>query len=180
MLFKWMKYFLILLSCLLLTSCTSLSINHSRPIYLPCYDKIAIFPFTNMTETPQADERAAVIVASLIRNKGGMRVVSYPRREGNPSLIPGVRKPIEQSRLLAWARQQHARYAINGSVTEWNYKVGLDGEPAIGLTLEVIDVNSGHVIWSAVGSKSGGSRTALSDVAIELTERMLWTVRFYR
>lgn len=174
------KIFIFLLPLLMLIGCTSLSVNHSRPIYLPCYDRIVVLPFTNMTETPQADERASAIVAGLIRNKGGVHVISYPKRTAKPSLIPGVVTPIPQARLLAWARQQHARYAINGSVTEWNYKVGLDGEPAIGLNLEVIDLSSGRVIWSAVGSKSGGSRTALSDVAIELTERMLWTVRFYR
>ncbi len=171
--------FCILLASLL-SSCTSMQVNHSQPICLNTCQKIVVLPFTNMTETPQADERAASMTADLLRTKGMRNVVTYPNKSKPASLIPGVKMPIQRARLLAFARRQSADYAMRGDVTEWNYKVGLDGEPAVGLNLEVIDVYSGQVIWSAVGSESGGSRSALSEVALNLINSMLKSIKFIR
>lgn len=172
---------LLAIGCLFLFSaCTSMQVNHSHPVILHSNQSIAVLPFTNMTETPQADERAAAMLANLLRTKGLMYVGRYPTYATKPSLIPGVRPPIRHARLLAWARDRGFCFAFTGSVSEWNYKVGLDGEPAVGIDLELIDVKSGQVIWSAVGSKSGGSRTALSEVGINLTNAMLRSIKVVR
>lgn len=58
-------------------------------------------------------------------------------------------------------------------MSEWRYKVGVDGEPAVGITLQVIDVPSGNVIWSATGSRTGWSRDAVSAVAQKLLRELL-------
>jgi hypothetical protein len=76
---------------------------------------------------------------------------------------------------MAWARQQGARYALTGAVEEWRYKVGVDGEPAAGVTLQIIDVQTGEALWSAAGGKSGWSREALSAVAQQLIRDLLRT-----
>ena len=72
-----------------------------------------------------------------------------------------------------WAIEQGARFALTGSVEEWRYKVGIDGEPAVGVTLKVIDLTNGRVVWSASGAKSGWSRQALSAVAQALLADLL-------
>lgn len=59
------------------------------------------------------------------------------------------------------------------TVDEWRYKVGVDGEPAVGITLQVIEVQSGNVIWSAAGSRTGWSRDAVSAVAQKLLRQLL-------
>ena len=56
---------------------------------------------------------------------------------------------------------------------EWRYKVGVDGEPAAGVTLQIIDVASGDILWSGTGGKSGWSREALSAVAQKLIRDLL-------
>jgi hypothetical protein len=59
-------------------------------------------------------------------------------------------------------------------VDEWHYKVGIDGEPAVGMTLQIIDLAEGdRVVWSAASGKSGWSREALSAVAQKLIKDML-------
>ena len=78
-----------------------------------------------------------------------------------------------QEQALAWAKEQGVRYALGGSVDEWRYKVGVDGEPAAGLTLQIIDVQSGEILWSGAGGKSGWSREALSAVAQKLIRELL-------
>lgn len=54
-------------------------------------------------------------------------------------------------------------------------KVGVDGEPAAGVTLQIIDVQSGETLWSSTGGKSGWSREALSAVAQQLIRDLLNT-----
>ena len=69
--------------------------------------------------------------------------------------------------LTLWAR---------GRTAQWLWlevRVGNDGEPAVGVTLQVIDLSSGAVVWSASGAKSGWSREALSVVANKVMENLL-------
>jgi hypothetical protein len=42
-----------------------------------------------------------------------------------------------------------------------------------GLTFELIDVASGQVVWSATGTRSGWSRSSLSNVATTLIGGLL-------
>ncbi|CAG9220909.1 hypothetical protein BCAR13_420163 [Paraburkholderia caribensis] len=49
----------------------------------------------------------------------------------------------------------------------------MDGEPAVGLTFEVIDVQTGKVVWTGTGSRTGWSRDAVSGVAQKLERDLL-------
>lgn len=160
----------------LLSSCASMQVDHSKTVAVPNNDFMVVFPISNLTETPQADEKATAIATNLLRIKGFSHVSAYPMKTLKPALIPGVKVPVKEATLLAWARDQGARYALSGSVNEWNYKVGMDGEPVVGINLELINVDSGKHIWSSVGSESGGSRTAVSEVAIHLMQTMLGSI----
>lgn len=127
----------------------------------------AVLPLANHTETPQAGSRAAAIVEGVLRTRGIGDLVRAPGSLGAETLFePQDAQAIEKS--LAWARGAGIRYAVTGSVSEWRYKVGVDGEPAVGLSLQVIDVASGRVVWTATGGRSGWSREALASVAQKL------------
>ncbi|MBL8385795.1 MAG: penicillin-binding protein activator LpoB [Burkholderiales bacterium] len=135
----------------------------------------ALLPIMNHTETPQAGLRAEVIVDGVLRANGVAGLRRYPAGLNNESLF----EPLERKQFdaaLAWARGAGARYALAGAVDEWRYKVGIDGEPAVGVTLQVIDVPTGEVVWSAAGGKTGWSREALSAVAQKLIRQLLQPV----
>jgi hypothetical protein len=108
---------------------------------------------------------------SLLRNGGITTLRRYPSSIGGDALFePSERKGVDQA--LDWARSQNMRYAVTGTVDEWRYKVGVDGEPAVGFTLQVLDVPTGRVLWSAAGGRTGWSREALSAVAHQLLTRL--------
>ena len=131
-----------------------------------------MLPFANHTETPLAAGRAEAIAESLLRANGIGKLRRYPASLQQEALFEtGERKPFEAS--LEWARKEGARYALTGSVDEWRYKVGVDGEPAVGIALSIIDVASGETLWSGAGGKSGWSREALSAVAQQLMRRLI-------
>lgn len=139
-------------------------------------DTWAVLPLKNNTETPQAGQRAASIAHSVLASHGYTNIVRYPASGDDETLFDPAR-PDQQQTALDWARQQNAHYAITGAVNEWRYKVGVDGEPAVGLTFDVVDVQSGKIVWTTSGARTGWSRAAVSGVAQRLERQMLSPLR---
>ncbi len=166
-----MKRLIICLFALLLLGCSTNS-SVSRSGALVSGAKWALLPMTNHTDTPQAALSAEAITEHLLRLRGIGDIVHYPATLSRDTLFePSERKVVDDAQK--WAHEQGARYGISGSVEEWRYKVGIDGEPAVGITLQVIDLDNGTVVWSSSGAKSGWSRDALSLVAHKLLETLL-------
>lgn len=136
--------------------------------------KWVMLPVMNHTEVPQAGLRAEAITEALLRTQGVKDLTRYP-----PALNPDTLFEPAERKVMAdadkWARSQGARYAIYGAVDEWRYKVGIDGEPAVGMALHIMDLQNNTVVWSGVGGKSGWSRESLSGVAQKLIRELLAT-----
>jgi polysaccharide biosynthesis protein PelC len=133
-------------------------------------------PMMNYCENPHAGERAESIVGTLLRARGVVDLSHYPapRGDNGPPDFDEQRR-FEDS--LAWARTKGFVYGLTGSVEEWTYRTGLDGDAAVGLTLQVIELESGRVVWSASGSRSGWGRETLSGVAHKLMDSLLAELR---
>ena len=158
------------LALLWLAACTTVDIG--PPPAIDRGAKWVLLPIMNHTETPQAGLRAEAIIDGVLRANGVRDLRRYPAGLNNESLFePLDRKQFDAA--LAWAKGAGARYAVAGAVDEWRYKVGIDGEPAVGLALNVIDVASGEILWSGAGGKTGWSRESLSGVAQRLTRQLL-------
>lgn len=131
----------------------------------------AVLPIVNHTDVPQAGLRAEAIAEGVLRARGVGGMVKYPSTLNPESLFePSERRA--QAEAQEWAKKQGVRYGVTGAVDEWRYKVGVDGEPAVGLALQVVDLQSGEVVWSAVGARSGWSRESLAGVAQKLIREM--------
>ncbi|EJN08998.1 hypothetical protein [Herbaspirillum sp. YR522] len=153
-----------------LAACSTTDIG--RAPALPADASWALLPFANHTETPQAGLRAESIAENVLRANGVANLRRYPASLNNETLFePMDRKQMEAA--LEWAHSENLSYALTGTVDEWRYKVGIDGEPAVGLTLQLVEVASGKVVWAAAGGKSGWSREALSAVAQKLARTLL-------
>ena len=146
-----------------------------QSLTVPADAKFAVLPLSNATDVPLVERRAQAITVSLLQQKGLREVVVYPQKAGdNPLESEPTATPAQ---ALAWAKQQGARYALSGTVTEWRYKTGVDSEPAVGLTLQVTDVNNGQVVWSASGGRSGWGYQALAAVGQSQIESLLRGIR---
>lgn len=153
-----------------LAACST--VDRGRAPALQANAEWTVLPFANHTETPMAGNRAESVAESLLHARGVGKVKRYTSTAQQEALFDaGDTKRQEQA--LAWAREQGVRYALAGTVDEWRYKVGVDGEPAAGITLQIIDVQSGDILWSGAGGKSGWSREALSAVAQKLIRELL-------
>ncbi|ACR30067.1 hypothetical protein [Burkholderia glumae] len=159
-----------LAATLLLAGCGTLK-STAAPA-LQAHDAVAVGSIANYTETPSAGQSAASIAANVLRADGLADVRLAPDDAGSNALFDTAQRSDGQQKL-AWARSRQIRYVLSGSVEEWRYKTGVDGEPVVGLTFELTDVNTGKVVWSATGTRSGWSRSSLAGVATGLIEKVL-------
>jgi TolB-like protein len=157
-------------SVTLVTACGS--IRDTAAPALGSNDSIAITSVANYTETPDAGRSAEIIAANVLRTNGLADVRLAPSDPASNSMFDTAARGNPEKRL-EWARSQQVRYVLTGAVEEWRYKVGVDGEPAVGLTFELVDVQSGRTVWSSTGSSTGWSRSGLANVANKLIGNVL-------
>lgn len=156
---------------LVVAGCSTMNVGDAPN--LPTTATWALLPIANNTETPEAGQRAESIAQSILVQKGFTDLHRYTGDpDGGDSLVGG-NNAQQRARALEWARKTGAKYALSGAVTEWRYKVGVDGEPVAGVTFDVIDVSNGNVVWSAAGSRSGWSRSSLAGVGQTLIRNLL-------
>ncbi|HUW97528.1 MAG TPA: hypothetical protein VMV40_01625 [Acidiferrobacter sp.] len=120
--------------------------------------------------TPGAGERAASMTASLLHAQGMTDTVTInaPAQTG----LPLAASPNPDA-ILAKAQSMGARYLVEGAVQEWRYTIGLDGQPAVAVTLNVISVRTGQIIWTATGSRSGSPRESVGVLAQDTINAMV-------
>lgn len=155
---------------LLLTACAN--IEHSASVKLDRQASWVVLPIVNLSETPQAGLRLESLLESQLRVAGVANLKRYPAEVG-ADLMLDPRETRLQEQAAAWAKGQGARYALTGTVNEWRYKTGVDGEPAVGVTLQIVNAQDGAVLYSASGARTGWSRESLAAVAQKLTRELL-------
>lgn len=161
------------LTVLLVAGCASFT-GESGP-NLPRTAKWGIVPMVNYSQTPQAGERSEQILLSVLSSRGLHPRVYPVSTQGEQALMD------DNERLtgaLEWARAQNLDYVVSGSVEEWQYKNGLDGEPAVGISLRVLQASNGQVLWSKSGARAGWSRESLAGNAQQVLDKLVGALGF--
>lgn len=168
---KWQRFFGVAVLAVLMAGCSTMNVGDAPK--LPKTASWVILPIANTTETPDAGQRAESIAQSILVQNGFTDLHRYVGDPDSGDSLIGGNNAQTRVRALAWARKIGAKYALSGAVTEWRYKVGVDGEPVAGVTFDVIDVSNGNTVWSATGSRSGWSRSSLAGVGQTLIRNLL-------
>jgi PBP1b-binding outer membrane lipoprotein LpoB len=151
-------------------SATTLSANPAPKLDMAA--SWVLLPSINNTETPQAGGRLDSITASLMRARGVNLSMYAASGQGDDGAFDSADRH-QQQQALERASKQGFRYAVAGSVNEWRYKVGVEGEPVAGISLSIIDVASGRVVWSGSAARTGSSQRAVSATAQDLVNSLL-------
>jgi len=123
--------------------------------------KISLFRFNNYTDTPRAGMRAANIVEGILLSKG-YRVESHLKD-----------KSVSFKKARKIAKEDNAKYFMYGGVSEWRYKTGIDGEPAVSVQMSLYKTKSGKLVWSATGSDSDWGNGSVGTTAHDLFEEIM-------
>ncbi len=135
-----------------------------------------LLPINNLSTTPRAGENTSAIVETHLRKRGVDSLQTYivPDALNLVSLLNADR---QQAEAVTWSRDKGIRYGITGTIHEWHYKSGPDKEPAVGLSLKLIDLSSEKVIWQGTTAKTGWGYTNLSGVANKAVDKLLNQIR---
>ena len=172
----YQKLLLLITITTLLSSCAVHKIQKTQP-----FDASArwiMLPIMNHSDTPEAGARAADIAETLLRSAGITSLSSYVPTLNDDKHLPELDQQKSLQEAKTWAVQQKYKFAVSGSVQEWRYKSGLDAEPAAGITLTVMDLTNGKVVWSASGSSAGWGRESVSGIAHELMSDLIEGLKF--
>ncbi len=152
-------------------------VTHARQVPAP-FDagkRWVLLPILNHSGAPQAGERVESILDALLPDAGLAGVQLYPASDTIDSL-PELNGRLLYERSLAWARGNGYALGISGSVDEWGYQNGVDGEPAVAVNVQVVEIASGNVLWNATGARSGWGRETLKGTAKKLLRDLLATM----
>ena len=153
-----------------LCGCTVHHVQSGQPLSKEA--RWVVLPVVNLAEAPLAGEKTEALLDNALRLRGLVRLQHQRAAQAQGSdLLLNDRRRYELA--LQAAQQGPPGYGVTGSVQEWRYKTGLDGEPAVGLTLQVVELPSGRVLWSASGARTGWGYANVSGTAQQLIARLL-------
>lgn len=162
-----LKILLFLITIVLLNYSCSTVVNQSSQKIEKKGKLYTVIPFENNTETPLAGLRVASIVEGVATSKGYNLKSNIYLKEQKEYTYEDINKIIEEMKSL------DVDYVITGSVNEFRYKTGIDGEPAVSITLKVYDLRNSNMVLVNVGSKTGWSHESITTVAQKLINKLL-------
>lgn len=164
---------LILGATLLLAACGTMTYDGGSAVDLPRDDTVILLPpFENATNDEFAGVALKEITASALMAKG----VQLYQTEDVMNRLGMPEAPAPLGNYEAMAAETGAQYVLLGTVHEYRYKTDLDGDPAVGLTLRLVDVADGRTVWQGTGSNVGFVNASVTSagqkVAQDLVRRM--------
>lgn len=152
---------LVISFALLLGACTTSNIEDA--VTLPSKATVALMPIVNNSQTPLAGERAESILASLWYQKQLPTLSVYPPQSlGEFSIL---NDQVRITKANKWLATQKVDYVLRGSIEEWRYKAGLDGEPVVSITLSLFETGNSTPVWTGTVAKSGWGHDSLASTA---------------
>lgn len=181
----------LLLAGLLLAGCSVGRINSrdfAQPgAALPAGATVAVLPFENLTNHPNAGQIAADLVSTELYGVGNVRTVEAGRvrsrlaAQKSTDAATASEAPADAPLdAQAAGRALAVDAVLAGSVSEYGYQHGLREEPVVGLNARLVRVSDGAVLWTSSQSEAGRgyfSRDSVNNVAQRVVTRMIDSLR---
>lgn len=157
------------------TACSTTLTTQPSPV-MASEARWVLLPVQNFEQTSQAGEKVEAILTTLLHAKGIIHLDFLPD-SSEAETLPEIDSRRQFNQQLKWAQQNNYTYAITGSVEEWRYKSGgIRSAPAVGISLQVIEVSTGKSLWSSSGSRTGWGGGTVSGTAQKLLRKMMNTL----
>lgn len=153
---------------LMLTACSSVRYEGPKQGTLSLKDvRVLLIPFDNATDSESASVALTEMTASALDSEG----VNYSKAEDR--LPP---KPAEGEQQKSWfevALEGNHTHLLRGSVTEYHYKTDLDGDPAVGVSMRLIQVATERTVWQGSSSATGYGYASLSSAGQQAVNKLV-------
>jgi hypothetical protein len=135
---------------------------------------VLLQPFVNATPDENAARALSEITAAALMQRG-IHVVTPGAGGTNLVETATAGAVVDQSRpgSTSSPANSNPRYVITGTVHEYRYKTDLDGDPAVGVTLRLLNARTGEVLWQGSGARVGVWFASLSKTSQKTVEDLL-------
>ena len=131
------------LALVLLAGCTSATYHGgTRKVESP-NTRIFLPPFANATDDEHAGRALTEMTATALYDRGFPVVQS----EAALTAARGETAAGTDGLFAETARSVQATHLLIGTVHEYRYKTDLDGDPAVGVSMRLVDANNGLTVW---------------------------------
>ena len=118
-------------------------------------------PFLNATDNEHAGQALTQLTGSILLEYG----IPLYQTEEILSKTADETAPKQEVRYLQIAQDNKATYLLIGTVHEYRYKSDLSANPAVGITLRLVNVADGRTLWQGSSSKVGHAYSSLTATA---------------
>jgi hypothetical protein len=155
------------LALLFLLVSTGCAIHSARVVYrdsnmdFGSIQNVAVMPFTNLTRENVAGERVRDVFMTMLQATGGVYVVP-PGEVARGISRSNIDRPMAPTteEVLKFAKIVTADVVITGTLTEYGeVRSGSTSANVIALSLQMMEAQTGRVVWSASTTKGGVTAT---------------------
>ncbi|MFT4901310.1 MAG: hypothetical protein ACI81V_000580 [Lentimonas sp.] len=164
---------LILLS--LLSGCATLSQygGSARNLDIKAI-KVILPKFENATEDEYASVAMTQITASALLAHG----YELYQTEDFKTRLQTSQAPEPLGSYKLMADEVGAQYVLLGVVHEYRYKTDLDGDPAVGVTLRMVEIDTGRTVWQGTSSNVGFINSSLTAAGQKVARKIVANMPF--
>ncbi len=113
--------------------------------------RLLLPPFVNATDDEHASRALTEMTGSALVEAG------IPLFQTEELLLKSAADKAQgaDGRYAELARTVSATHLLIGTVHEYRYKTDLDGDPAVGITLRLVDATTGQTLWQGTSGNVG-------------------------
>jgi hypothetical protein len=121
--------------------------------------RVLLPPFVNATDDEHASRALTEMTGSALVEAG------LPLFQTEETLIKSSAEQAQgpDGRYAELARTVNATHLLIGTVHEYRYKTDLDGDPAVGITLRLVDAATGQTLWQGTSANVGYAFASLTS-----------------
>ena len=146
---------------LLLPGCTTVVHDGRKPHVNEGKFTLVMPPFLNATDNEHAGQALTQLTGSTLLEHG----IPLIQTEEILTKTADDTAPKQEVRNLQIAQDNKANYLLIGTVHEYRYKSDLGANPAVGITLRLVNVADGRTLWQGSSSKVGRVYASLTSTA---------------
>jgi polysaccharide biosynthesis protein PelC len=157
-----------------LAGCASFSNSLSRTTGEAGAMRLFVPPFFNATGDEHAGRALTELTVTALLHRG----IPVAQTEAALAKTRVEDAPDKPTLFLETAKSLEATHLLVGTVHEYRYKTDLDGNPAVGVTLRLVDATDGRTVWQDSESGVGMLAASLSSVAQRSIRKLVNKIPF--
>jgi hypothetical protein len=138
----------------------------SAPIVVP---RLLLPPFVNATDNEHAGRALTEMTGSALVQAG----IALFQTEETLLRSAADKAAGPDGRYAELARGVNASHLLIGTVHEYRYKTDLDGDPAVGITLRLVDAATGQTLWQGTSGNVGYAFASVTSAGARAVDSLV-------